>query len=280
MTRTAGTVNAGNIKGVLDLKLGCDPEGRTACRRAYRDGSFHLSKPYWDGRQLLVQLVNPTAGIFSNDSLCSTIVAGPGTRSCLVSPSSSQVYAMPDGGTATISQAIRLEGDASMAILPKWLVLHGNSRIRQATRIDLDENASILCFDFVAAGRRAFGEFLEFDLFDSTTTVRIGPHLALREKCRCSRDLNRWIWDTREGPRHYLATALVVFPGAADVCRKAHSLIAAPSGSLVSMTPLAGNFAVFRMMTNSVPATSAWVQSIAGQLAGRFPLLNLINRIW
>ena len=58
-----------DFSGHLLLRAAVREDGRTALAEQSFRAPYHLSKPYWDAeaRVLLVQVVNPTAGILSGD---------------------------------------------------------------------------------------------------------------------------------------------------------------------------------------------------------------------
>ena len=63
------------FSGHLLLRAAARANGRTALAAQSFRAPYHLSKPYWDAdaRVLLVQVVNPTAGILAGDRLESDI---------------------------------------------------------------------------------------------------------------------------------------------------------------------------------------------------------------
>ena len=63
----AATENAPALRGHLHLAAGMRANGETYLARQSFRAPFHLSKPYWDGHVLHVQLVNSTAGILAGD---------------------------------------------------------------------------------------------------------------------------------------------------------------------------------------------------------------------
>ena len=65
------------FSGQLSLRAAARAEGRTALAAQSFRAPYHLSKPYWDvdTRTLLVQVVNPTAGILAGDRLEAAIAA-------------------------------------------------------------------------------------------------------------------------------------------------------------------------------------------------------------
>ena len=75
--------------GHLHLKATARADGRTALSTQSFRAPYHLSKPYWDADTgtLLVQVVNPTAGILEGDSLRSDIAVGREAALLVTTPS-------------------------------------------------------------------------------------------------------------------------------------------------------------------------------------------------
>ena len=53
---------------------------------------MHLSKSYWDGEILLVNVINQTAGIFGGDRIMTHVIVQPGARVLLSSPSAARFH--------------------------------------------------------------------------------------------------------------------------------------------------------------------------------------------
>lgn len=89
------------ISGHLDLHAWLDAAdaGRTVLARQSFRAPFHLGKPYRDECTgvLMVQVVNPTAGILSGDELRSTITVGEGAALLVTTPSATRIFTMPEG---------------------------------------------------------------------------------------------------------------------------------------------------------------------------------------
>ena len=270
------------LKGALSLDLDhCHETGTTRLGNAYRTGLFHFGKPYWDGGQLVVQVLNPTAGIFGGDRMESTFRIGPGARGCIISPSSNQVYSMPDGGTGYANQSIVVEGGGALSFLPKWLVLHKGSRFRQETTLQLSRDSTLFYVDFLSAGRSSFGEFLDFEQFLSRTEFWIDGRLFLKERIFSGRQRNRWIWESGGSQFGYLANVYLHFPKAAAFCEEAFSAFADspfPDGAF-GYTALSDNFVSIRILGPSSRLVEAFVSQVTGKLPPSVPASAVLKRI-
>src|SRR5476649_850599 len=93
------------FSGHLTLRAEARAHGRTALATQSFRAPFHVSKPYWDAdtRTLLVQVVNPTAGILAGDRLESAIAVDAGAALLVTTPSASRIFQMK-AGTAECRQ--------------------------------------------------------------------------------------------------------------------------------------------------------------------------------
>src|SRR5215203_1961879 len=87
------------FSGHLSLLAARRDHGRTVLATQSFRAPFHISKPYWDSdaRTLLVQVVNPTAGILSGDRLESKIEVERDAALLVTTPSTSRVFKMRYG---------------------------------------------------------------------------------------------------------------------------------------------------------------------------------------
>src|SRR5918993_570008 len=87
------------FSGHLSLLAATRAHGRTVLAAQSFRAPFHISKPYWDAdaRTLLVQVVNPTAGILSGDRLESEVTVQRDAALLVTTPSASRLFQMRDG---------------------------------------------------------------------------------------------------------------------------------------------------------------------------------------
>src|SRR5437763_12892803 len=87
------------FSGHLALRAEARADGRTVLGPQSFRAPYHLSKPYWDADTsvLLVQVVNPTAGILAGDRLESSIAAGSAASLLVTTPSASRVFQVEAG---------------------------------------------------------------------------------------------------------------------------------------------------------------------------------------
>lgn len=175
-----------DFHGHLALRAAARPDDgvTTLASQSFR-APYHLSKPYWDAdtRTLLVQVVNPTAGILSGDRLESAVTVGPDAAVLLTTPSASRVFCMRTGEPSASSlQQFTVAPGGWLEVLPEPLVPHRGSRFHQRTVLDVAPGGSAFYADLLFPGRIAHGETWAWDRLILELEVRSGPALLLRER--------------------------------------------------------------------------------------------------
>lgn len=171
------------FSGHLSLRAAGRENGRTALTAQTFRAPYHVSKPYWDAdaKTLLVQVVNPTAGILSGDRLESEIAVDSGAALLVTTPSASRVFQMKEG-TAECRQSFSVAANGWLEVMPEPLVPHRGSSYRQQTRIDVATGGELFFADLLMPGRVAHGEAWEWESLRLETEVRVGNELVLRER--------------------------------------------------------------------------------------------------
>jgi len=173
--------NKVEFSGHLSLRAAARDDGQTFLAQQSFKAPFHLSKPYWDGHALIVQVVNPTAGVLTGDRLVSEIVVGSGAAVLVTSPSATRIFTMAEG-EATSRQQLTVASGGWLEIMPEPLVLHKGSRFRQQTEITLATGAELFFADLLMPGRIARGETWAWEKLCLELTLRVGGELILRER--------------------------------------------------------------------------------------------------
>ena len=169
------------LSGHLNLACACDEDGRSYLQRQSFSAPFHVSKPYWDGHVLLVQLSSPTPGLFSGDVLQGKITLDEGVRVCITTPSSSRAHAM-NGTGAVFQQDFHVAGGATLEYCPALFIPQARSSYRQSTFIDVEKGGELLLFESIAPGRVAYGESFRYSEIDWECNVHYAGRLVLRER--------------------------------------------------------------------------------------------------
>ncbi len=172
------------FKGHLSLTAALrDDDGRTILAAQSFRAPFHLSKPYWEQESgtLLVQVVNPTAGILAGDRLDAEIAVQRAAALLVTTPSASRVFHMREGA-AECHQRFHVARDGWLEMMPEPLVPHRNSRYRQDTTIDLETGGTLFFVDQLMPGRLGHGEAWQWERLCLELAIRVGGELVLRER--------------------------------------------------------------------------------------------------
>jgi len=206
------------FSGHLRLQAAARAGGRTVLAGQSFRAPYHLSKPYWDAEAgtLLVQVVNPTAGILEGDFLESDIAVGKGASLLVTTPSASRVFKMQDG-SAECRQDFTVAKGGWLEVLPEPLVPHRGCRYRQATRVEIEPGGGLFFIDLLMPGRIAHrGEAWVWDKLCLETEVRLGGELILRERFEQSgADLKALAGLSGSGPKACFGNAVLVAEGEA-----------------------------------------------------------------
>lgn len=172
------------FSGHLSLRAAVRATGdRTILAAQAFQAPFHLSKPYWDAEAgtLLVQVVNPTAGILAGDRLVSEISVQSGAALLVTTPSASRLFKMRDGA-AESRQHFAVAAGAWLEVMPEPLVPHRGSRYRQITTIEVEAGGSLFFVEPLLPGRIGHGEAWAWERLQLELTVRHGGELVARER--------------------------------------------------------------------------------------------------
>ncbi len=173
------------FSGHLSLRAAARADGATVLAEQAFRAPFHLSKPYWDldTRTLLVQVVNPTAGILAGDRLGSSVSVDRDAALLLTTPSASRVFQMRAGeGEARALQTLRVAGGGWLEVLPEPLVPHRGCRFHQRTVLDVEPGGAAFYADLLLPGRIAHGEAWAWERLIVELEVRVGGAPVLRER--------------------------------------------------------------------------------------------------
>ncbi len=266
------------FSGQLQIHAATRADGRTVLATQSFRAPFHLSKPYWnpDVRALLVQVVNPTAGILSGDQLESRIVVDRAAALVVTTPSASRVFQMRTG-EAVSRQDFTVAAGAWLEVMPEPLVPHRGSRFRQVTSIEVETGGALFYVDQLMPGRVGHGEAWQWDRLQIDLTVRVGGQLALRERF------------DQTGPE--LKALAAQFGSGAETCF-ANAVLIAPVGGLsrppwcaaldalhgkhlwVGRSELRRGGWYLRLVAANSLTLRAGLRDVRAILAGHFPYLS------
>ena len=204
--------------GHLSLHAEHRPDGVTAIGAQAFRAPYHVSKPYWDAdtRTLLVQVVNPTAGILSGDRLESAVMVAAGAALLLTTPSASRVFRMRSG-EAVSTQRFEVEAGGWLEVMPEPIVPHRGSVFRQRTELAVAPGGAAFYADLLLPGRVAHGEAWEWARLLLELEVRRGDELLLRERFdQAGEGLKALAALAGAGQGACFGNAVVIAPGLAE----------------------------------------------------------------
>lgn len=171
------------LAGHLHLVCAADERGRSFIREQSFCAPIHLSKPHEDEGVLVVNVVNPTAGLLSGDRIDMRIAVESGARLLLTAPSASRAHCTPEGHAALV-QEFAVACGGWLDVWPELFIPQGGARYRQRTTLRVEEGGEALFFETLAPGRVAMGEAFAFAALDWETDVFLGAEPIAREKYR------------------------------------------------------------------------------------------------
>jgi urease accessory protein len=199
------------LSGNLRLVCAGHPERGTWLAEQSFAAPIHLSKSYWDGHTLLVNVVNQTAGIFGGDTITANVVVEPGASVLLSSPSAARFH--PSGGReARLEQSFDIHSGGFLDVCPELSIPQEDSRSCQRTSIEIEPGGELIYLETLAPGRVASGEIFAFARYAWSTDVHLAGRLIHRERAALSpRDSS--ISPLRAlHPSDYYAGMLVISP--------------------------------------------------------------------
>ena len=223
--------------GHLSLRALPSPDGRTILADQSFRAPFHLSKPYWDAeaRVLLLQVVNPTAGILAGDDLTTRLSVAAGAALLVTTPGASRVFTMRSG-EAVAHQDLRVEAGGWLEMIPEPLVTHRDANFRQTTRLELAAGASLFYADQWMPGRLGHGEAWTWG------------RLELQLEARHSQQL---VWCERMATPGPELRALARFHGSGDEACFLNAILAGPG--------LEGTESVWRPRLEAAAPNGVWL---------------------
>ncbi len=173
-----------HVAGHLYATCTCDTNGKSILSQKDFKTPIHISKPYWDGSSLLLNLMCPTAGMLAGDRVELKIAVKKGASLTLSNPSSLRIHKMDPDSEANWNQSFQVEKDGFLENNPEWLILQGESAFTQQTEIEVSAGGELFFIEAIAPGRIAHQEAFSFRQFRNRLSLRYAGKLALLEKHR------------------------------------------------------------------------------------------------
>lgn len=199
------------VQGHLHIECRADATGRTFLSRQSFRAPIHLSKPHWDGSHLIINVVNPTAGLFAGDHIEMTVRVHAGARAVLTSPSAARVFRAKDPSLETQAvHTLLVESEGRLDVCPEILIPHGGARYSQTTRIEVQDGGQLFFTEMTAPGRTASGEAFAYHKLEFVTDLIVDGRLAVSERYRLEPHGEGLLSLRRRFPTAYYASALIV----------------------------------------------------------------------
>ncbi len=166
---------------------------------------------------MIINVVNPTAGLFAGDHVEMNVRVCQGARTVLTSPSAARVFRARDSiGKAQVTQSLVVECDARLDVFPEILIPHAGARYVQTTRIDVHAGGELFFTEMLAPGRTASGEAFDYDQLEFGMDLISAGELAVREWYRLASHTESVQAIRRDFPNAYCASAFIVSHHPAD----------------------------------------------------------------
>jgi urease accessory protein len=199
------------LSGNLRLVCAAHPERGTFLSGQSFCAPIHLSKTYWDGNVLLVNVVNQTAGIFGGDCISTHVIVESGARVFLSSPSAARFHPS-QGREARLEQTFDISAGGSLDVFPEISIPQRDSRSFQKTVINIDPGGELIYLETLAPGRVASGEAFAFEHYAWSTDIRMGGRTVHRERADITPGDRSLAALTAFFPAGYYAGIVVISP--------------------------------------------------------------------
>ena len=130
-----------------------------------------------DGR-LVVQLITLGPGLCGGDVMHVDVTAGDGAKAVITTTAATRVMTMEDGQQAEQHVQLRAGHDASLEYYPAVTIPFPGSALAQTIQVTAAQKSRVAVIETWAMGRAARGEYLQFRLLSSRTTLCVDGMLT------------------------------------------------------------------------------------------------------
>ncbi|WP_245431178.1 urease accessory protein UreD [Rhodoplanes roseus] len=188
MSEQAGPQNetfaANRAAGTIRLGVGLR-EGVSRRTRVFEQGSLRVRFPTTarPSPDLEAVIVNTAGGIAGGDTADVDIAVEDGASLRVTTSSAEKVYRSP-GAAATMAVRLKVGSGASLAWMPREMILFDRARLERTIEIELAENARLLLAEAVVFGRSGMNEEVREGWFSDRWRVRRAGRLVYAETIR------------------------------------------------------------------------------------------------
>lgn len=275
--RAAGAVSpaAAAFSGHLRVVAAARDDGRTFIAEQSFRAPFHVSKPYWNGSVLHLQVVNATAGVLAGDKLELDVRVRTGAAVLITTPAATRAFMM-QRGVASCTQVLEVESGGWLEYAPEPLYPHADCDYRQVTQLDLAPGSEAVFVDALAPGRVGRGESWAWRHLDLALDVRVEGEPVLRERLDASGESMRRAAVFHGTPAAWIATVVVLSGrlSAGDSVWDRIRALDGRDGGWVGVTGLPRDGWIVRVLAPDGQALRDRLGEIRSILAETLPLLR------
>lgn len=178
------TFAANRAAGTIRLGVGLR-EGVSRRTHVFEEGSLRVRFPTTarPSADLEAVIVNTAGGIAGGDRADLAIAVEDGASLRITTSSAEKVYRSP-GAPASMRVQLTVGRGASLAWMPREMILFDRSRLARTIDIDLAENARLLLAEAVVFGRSGMNETVAEGWFSDRWRVRRAGRLVYAETIR------------------------------------------------------------------------------------------------
>ncbi len=162
--------------------------GRTRLIPRKRLGPLSVQRPFYPEQGCChVYLLHPPGGVVGGDLLELEITAESGSHGLVTAPGATKFYRSA-GDTARFEQRLRLESGAVLEFLPHENIYFPGARLRQRSRIEVEQGARLLWWEKHCFGRPSIGEGFDEGRVDTTIDLVRDGQLIFTDRQRIDAD--------------------------------------------------------------------------------------------
>src|SRR5207249_9023258 len=169
-------------RGRMDLTFVLHND-QTVLRHAYCEIPFKITRVLNSSQPVHLILMHCTAGLFGGDDVECSIRVERGARVQITQQSATKIHPS-DGRPAIHRNHVLVESGAELRLYLEPVIPFAGSRLRQATRIDVEPGGRLVFWEGFMAGRGGRGEWWQFQELTSETDLCFSKSSASIETIR------------------------------------------------------------------------------------------------
>ena len=173
---TAGATAPVGRRGSASARIARDG-GRSYVARLRAESPLRLLTPRGGGDAAWLVASSFGGGLVDGDELTLDVTVAAGASCLVTTQSSTKIYR----GVSAQTTRARVEGGATLLVLPDPAVPFAGADFRQTTEVALASTSSLALLDIVTAGRVARGERWAADRLATSLSVDVGGRPLLRD---------------------------------------------------------------------------------------------------